>query len=46
MNRLKILRYVILVLGLALVIIGIVTGDYINVFRKATKICFECIGIG
>lgn len=39
-------RIILLVLGLVLIMLGIITKDYENVFRKASMICYECIGIG
>ncbi len=34
------------VCGLALMIFGICRGEMAVVFKKAVKICLECIGIG
>lgn len=46
MTKYKWLRTIFIVLGLVLVVIGICTGDFVDVFHKAIKICYECIGIG
>ena len=40
------LRYVILAAAIASMAFGIVRGEPGTVLRKATHICFECIGIG
>lgn len=37
---------VMLVLGIALVIIGVVTGQAGEVLAKAVRICMECVGLG
>ncbi|MDR1014906.1 MAG: hypothetical protein LBL86_08035 [Coriobacteriales bacterium] len=36
----------VLVLALLLVVLGVAQGDPLDVYRKAARICFECIGIG
>ena len=41
-----ILRMIILILGAAMVIIGLLGGEFTVVFNKAVRICLECIGIG
>lgn len=46
MNRKRIVSLGLLVVAAALLVVGIITGDVVNVFRKATMICYECIGIG
>lgn len=46
MTKYRILRAIFLVLGLVLVVVGLCTGEHVDVFHKATKICYECIGIG
>ena len=40
------LRYVLLAAAIASMAFGIVRGEPATVLRKATHICFECIGIG
>ncbi len=42
----KSIRYIILVLAIAGIIVGIARKEPKVVLRKATNICFECIGIG
>lgn len=37
---------VVLLLGAALIVIGIQNGESMVVLKKAINICFECIGIG
>lgn len=42
----KILMTAFLVIGAVLLAAGIAGGDFTDVFLKASKICYECIGIG
>ncbi|MCL1789625.1 MAG: thioredoxin [Oscillospiraceae bacterium] len=42
----KVLKAVILVFGAGMMILGIVLGEPVEILRKATKVCLECIGIG
>ena len=37
---------VLLALGIALMVFGIVRGEAFTVFQKAVRICLECIGVG
>lgn len=37
---------VVLVVAIVLIVLGIVQGDALDVWRKASLICYECIGIG
>ncbi|MCR5060451.1 MAG: hypothetical protein K6A80_05385 [Saccharofermentans sp.] len=37
---------VLFVAAAALIVVGIVSGDFSDVFNKARMICYECIGIG
>lgn len=46
MQKTKLLRTIVLILAIVLIGIGIYTGDFENMFKKATMICYECIGIG
>lgn len=46
MNKKRIIRIGLLIIGLALFVIGILNEEFMQVFRKATMICYECIGIG
>jgi len=41
-----ILPVVILLVGVTLMILGIVRGETQEIFRKAIRVCLECIGIG
>jgi hypothetical protein len=45
-KRNKIVAGVALVLAVALLVLGVVQGDVFDTFQKASRICFECIGIG
>lgn len=46
-NILKKKAWIILLpLGITLVIMGIIQGDYHDTLLKAATICLECIGIG
>jgi len=45
-NRKYLIPLIILMLGLASVIFGIVQGEAYTVLKKATMICLECIGLG
>ena len=40
------IRLLLLSLGIALLLGGIFRGEVATVFKKATHICMECIGIG
>ena len=39
-------RILLLGIAVAFIVIGIMRGDALAVFRKAVFICMECIGIG
>ena len=41
----KIIRGMLLLLGLGLLVCGILNDGAENVLRKATRICAECIGL-
>ncbi|MDR1183618.1 MAG: thioredoxin [Coriobacteriales bacterium] len=41
-----ILAAAVIVLALAFIAIGVMRGDALEIYRKAARICFECIGIG
>ncbi|WP_462134372.1 CD1871A family CXXC motif-containing protein [Slackia piriformis] len=36
----------VLAIGVALIALGIAQGDMLDTWRKASLICYECIGIG
>lgn len=42
----RFLRFSVLLLAVAVLVAGIFDREYQAVFRKATRICLECIGIG
>ena len=44
--KMQFVRYSILFIAVAILIIGILNREYEAVFNKAVKICLECIGIG
>lgn len=37
---------VVLAVAVVLIVLGIIQGDALDVWRKASLICYECIGIG
>jgi hypothetical protein len=39
-------QIVLLVVGVALVVLGLLNGEVYEIFSKATVICMDCIGIG
>lgn len=41
-----ILPYFLILAGIAFLAIGIHNGEIMTIWRKATVICMECIGIG
>ena len=46
MNKRIVLQITLLVAGLVLMGVGVLRGELIDIFRKGTIICMECIGIG
>lgn len=46
MTRQKKTAVLLLILGLAFLCIGLAQGGYQDAFRKAIRVCLECIGIG
>ena len=45
-QRVNILRLIILVFAAILIVYGVINGEVESVLRKAASICLECIGIG
>ena len=46
MTRRVVVQIALLIVGLVLMGAGILRGELIEIFRKGTVICMECIGIG
>ncbi len=42
----RILRWGLVVLSAALIVIGAMQGEIVAVYNKAANICLECIGLG
>ena len=42
----RILCVSLLLLGIAMIVLGVFRGEAETVFQKAIRICMECIGIG
>ena len=42
----KAIAIILLLASVTLIVVGIVSGDFTDVFNKARMICYECIGIG
>ncbi len=45
-NRAKIIKVALFILGIALMLFGIFSGDCRSLFIKAIFVCMECAGIG
>ena len=45
-HRNKLLALTALAIAAALIVTGLLQGDLLDTFQKASRICFECIGIG
>jgi len=45
-NRLRTVRAAMIIAALACVALGILRGEVTEIFRKATRVCLECIGVG
>ena len=45
-QKLRIIRAAMILAALACIALGIWRGEETQIFRKATRICLECIGIG
>ena len=46
MKKRFVLQVTLLVVGLVLMGAGILRGELLEIFRKGTVVCMECIGIG
>jgi hypothetical protein len=42
----KKIQITLIILSITAIILGIIRGELSDIFRKATMICLECIGIG
>ncbi len=42
----RIIRITLLLAGFVMLLMGIVTGGYRDVWTKAVMVCMECVGIG
>lgn len=42
----RIVRFAVLLVSVAFLVVGIMQKEYLEVLEKAVKICLECIGIG
>lgn len=42
----KALPFILVCIGAAMIVLGILSGELIVILRKAIYICLECIGIG
>jgi len=45
-KTLSYLKYALLALGIAFILVGVLREEYLVVLKKAVMICLECIGIG
>ncbi len=45
-NKKNLLAFLLITLGVIAMVLGILRGEAADVFRKATMICMECIGLG
>ncbi len=45
-EKIRMVRLVLLVVGIALIAAGLTRGEALIVLQKGVKICLECIGIG
>lgn len=45
-GTLKALHIILFSLAAVLILVGIFRGEALDVFRKAIRICLECIGLG
>jgi len=40
------MKYGILTISIAFILVGIIREEHLEVMKKAAKICLECIGVG
>lgn len=40
------MRYGILIISISFILVGMIREEHLEVIKKATKICLECIGVG
>ena len=45
-NKIRLIRLILLILGIGFVIYGASRGEVDTVLTKAVNICLECVGIG
>lgn len=45
-RMIRILRWGILVLAVAFILLGLIRDEHVMVLQKAVRVCLECIGIG
>ena len=46
MDKKKIIRIFVFMAAVGLIIAGLLDNGFADVMNKATRICYECIGIG
>lgn len=46
MSRYQLLQIVVLLTGITLLTMGLIRGEALEILRKATVVCMECIGLG
>jgi len=46
MDKKMLIRIILLMTAITLIIAGLLDNGFLDVMNKATRICYECIGIG
>lgn len=46
MNRRRVKTIIVLLCAVLLIVLGLLNNQFMEAFRKASKVCLECIGIG